>query len=80
MVSELNMAELKATEYKSDLQKVTEELAELKKKYLAEKKANRTKRMAYETSRELNHSRGDAGEVKFTGGGFRMSVHQITTK
>uniref|UniRef100_A0A6P7F183 Cilia- and flagella-associated protein 58-like n=1 Tax=Diabrotica virgifera virgifera TaxID=50390 RepID=A0A6P7F183_DIAVI len=83
MVSELNMADFKANEYKSDLQRVTEELADLKKKYLAEKKANRTLRMAYESSRELNQGRsssGGTGEVKFTGGGFRMSVSQISTK
>ncbi|CAH1154041.1 unnamed protein product [Phaedon cochleariae] len=78
LVSELNMTELKSVEYKSDLQRVTEELADLKKKYLAEKKANRTKRIAHESSREANHSRaGEAGEVRFTGGGFRMSVQQI---
>ncbi|XP_057669299.1 cilia- and flagella-associated protein 58-like [Diorhabda carinulata] len=81
MVSELNMADLKVNEYKSDLQRVSEELADLKKKYLAEKKANRTLRMAHESRRELNHSRiGDTGEVKFTGGGFRMSVSQISSK
>ncbi|KAJ8978920.1 hypothetical protein NQ317_013358 [Molorchus minor] len=83
LVSELNMAELKSTEYKSDLQRVTDELAELKRKYLSEKKANRNMRMAAESSRELNLSRGgrgDASEVKFTGGGFRIPVakaHQV---
>lgn len=76
------MAEHKSIEYKSDFQRVTEELGELKKKYLAEKKANRTLRMAYESSRELNQSRGGTagGEIRYTGGGFRMSVQQISSK
>lgn len=75
------MADLKANEYKSDLQKLTDELAEMKKKYITEKKAHRALRMAYESSREMNQN-GDseAGDVKFTGGGFRMSVSKITTK
>lgn len=82
MVSELNMSELKNAEYKSDLQRVTDELADLKKKYLSEKKANRTLRMAYESNRELNQSRGGTagGEIRYTGGGFRMSVQQISSK
>lgn len=79
------MAELKATEYKSDLQKVTEELAELKRKYLEEKKANRPRRTTLDSNdRErpaaAARSSGASGEVRFTGGGFRMSVQQITTK
>lgn len=76
------MAELKTSEYKSDLQRVTEELAELKKKYLTEKKANRTLRMAYKSSRELNQVHGGTtgGEIRYTGGGFRMSVQQVSTK
>lgn len=82
MVSELNMSELKSAEYKSDLQRVTEELAELKKRYLAEKKAHRTLRMAYKSSRELNQAHGGTpgGEIRYTGGGFRMSVQQISSK
>ncbi|KAJ8965219.1 hypothetical protein NQ314_004289 [Rhamnusium bicolor] len=39
LVSELNMAELKSVEYKADLQRVTDELTDLKRKYLAEKKS-----------------------------------------
>lgn len=76
------MYELKSTEYKSDLQKVTEELAELKRRYLAEKKAHRTLRMAYKSSRELNQAHGGSSgeEIRYTGGGFRMSVQQISTK
>lgn len=76
------MAELKSTEYKSDFQRVTEELADLKKKYLAEKKAHRTLRMSYNSSRELNqiHRGTSGGEIRYTGGGFRMSVQQISSK
>lgn len=78
------MAELKSTEYKSDLQKVTEELAELKRKYLEEKKANRSRHTALDLNDKERpapaRGNGAGGEVRFTGGGFRMSVQQITTK
>lgn len=73
------MAELKATEYKSDLQKITEELTDLKRKYLEEKKLNRAKRTALESTLERDNQ-SSASEVRFTGGGFRMSVQQISTK
>ncbi|XP_030757675.1 cilia- and flagella-associated protein 58-like [Sitophilus oryzae] len=79
MVSELNMTELKSAEYKADLQKVTEQLAELKRKYLEEKKANRAKRAAAEPNRE-NSSQIHANAVRFSGGGFRMTVPEIATK
>lgn len=75
------MAELKATEYKLDLEKITEELADLKRKYLEEKKLNRAKRTALESTLERDgQSNASASEVRFTGGGFRMSVQQISTK
>nr|CAH7768036.1 unnamed protein product [Callosobruchus chinensis] len=66
LVSELNMAELKAAEYKSDLQRVSEELCEMKKRYLAEKKTNRMQEMQLQAS--VMHARGDCNvgcEVKF---------------
>lgn len=73
------MAELKATEYKSDVQKLTDELADLKRKYLEEKKLNRAKRTALESTVERD-GQSSASDVRFTGGGFRMSVQQISTK
>ncbi|XP_044264662.1 cilia- and flagella-associated protein 58-like [Tribolium madens] len=76
LVSELNMAELQAKEYKSDLQRVTEELNELKKKYIAEKKSQRLQKLAHESSREVNQN---GAQVKYTGGGFRMSVQSISS-
>lgn len=76
------MAELKATEYKLDFEKITEELADLKRKYLEEKKLNRAKRTALESTveRDGQSNNASASEVRFTGGGFRMSVQQISTK
>ncbi|XP_066253136.1 cilia- and flagella-associated protein 58-like [Euwallacea similis] len=85
LVSELHLAELKVTEYKSDLQKSMEELADLKQKYLEEKKSNRAKQTALESSgRDRKSSQMQTGasatEVRFTGGGFRMSVQQVSSK
>ncbi|XP_066139447.1 cilia- and flagella-associated protein 58-like [Euwallacea fornicatus] len=84
LVSELNLAELKVTEYKSDLQKSMEEVADLKQKYLEEKKLNRAKQTVLESSGRDGSSQTQAGasvgEVRFTGGGFRMSVHQVSSK
>ncbi|KAL1494784.1 hypothetical protein ABEB36_010327 [Hypothenemus hampei] len=81
LISELNMAELKASEYKADLQKVTEELGELKRKYLEEKKTNRARATPLEsTAKERDYMQESASEVRFTGGGFRMSVQQICSK
>ncbi|XP_050310350.1 cilia- and flagella-associated protein 58-like [Anthonomus grandis grandis] len=84
LVSELNLAELKVTEYKQDLQKVNEELAELKRKYLEEKKANQSRRATLDSSAGRGGRAGslneENSEVRFTGGGFRMSVQQIASK
>lgn len=85
LVSELNMSELQAKEYKSDLQRITEELNDLKRKYIADKKAQRFQKVAYDSSRELNQfgkqQSGSTGgaHVKYTGGGFRMSVQSLTS-
>ncbi|VEN52638.1 unnamed protein product [Callosobruchus maculatus] len=67
LVSELNMAELKAAEYKSDLQRVSEELCEMKKRYLAEKKTNHMQRLQLEANMMHTRTRADSntGEVKF---------------
>ena len=75
------MAELQAKEYKSDLQRVTDELNDLKKKYIAEKKAQKFQKLAYESSREVNqyNNKQNGAQVKYTGGGFRMSVQSITS-
>lgn len=77
------MSELQAKEYQSDLQRVTEELNDLKKKYIADKKAQRFQKISYNSSRELNHfsskETGSGAQVKYTGGGFRMSVQSLTS-
>lgn len=74
------MTELKATEYRADLQKVTEELADLKRKYLEEKKSNRSRRTTLESAGREGTDQAGACDVRFTGGGFRMSVHQVPSK
>ncbi|XP_044753434.1 cilia- and flagella-associated protein 58-like [Coccinella septempunctata] len=70
LVSELNMAEYQAKEYQISLQKVTDELKDLKKKYLADKKKEELRSSAQ------NSAKGDnvmnQGQTKFTGGGFRV--------
>lgn len=81
------MSELQAKEYKSDLQRITEELNDLKRKYIADKKAQRFQKVAFNSSRELNqfskHQSGSTStsgaHVKYTGGGFRMSVQSLTS-
>lgn len=58
-----------------ELEKVSSELKELKKKYGEEKKAQ-AKRLAVlrETSSKTSNQSKTSSEIKFTGGGFRMSV------
>ncbi|XP_045475100.1 cilia- and flagella-associated protein 58-like [Harmonia axyridis] len=70
LVSELNMAEFQANEYKVSLQKVTDELKALKKKYLTEKKKEELRASAQNSVREENVM--NQGQTKFTGGGFRV--------
>ncbi|XP_060527691.1 cilia- and flagella-associated protein 58-like [Cylas formicarius] len=76
LVSEMNMTELKLMEYKSDLEKANEELGELKKKYLQEKKENNARLLAGDSRREIDRHLAQTSEVRFTGGGFRMSVQE----
>ncbi|KAK9886136.1 hypothetical protein WA026_014923 [Henosepilachna vigintioctopunctata] len=71
LVSELNMAEYQANEYKISLQKVTEEMNELKKKFLAAKKKEELHTTAQNLSKE-ERSMANQGQTKFTGGGFRV--------
>lgn len=69
------MAELKNAEYKSELQKVQEELTETKKKYISMKKTGA------ETGAlpKLSASVTNKSEVKIAGGGFRMSVQRFSS-
>lgn len=70
MVSELNMAEYQANEYKISLQKVSEELKDLKKKYLADKKKEEIRLSQQNSAKDENVM--NQGQTKFTGGGFRV--------
>lgn len=70
MVSELNMAEYQANEYKISLQKVSEELKDLKKKYLADKKKEEIRLSQQNSVKDENVM--NQGQTKFTGGGFRV--------
>lgn len=83
LVAELNMSHLKVSEYKSDFERVNDELQIMKKKFLDERRQSRAQSLAISSSREIHQQhkkRESASEVKFTGGGFRMSVQQISTK
>lgn len=68
---------MQVKEYKANLEKVTEELNQLKKQKLAEKRA-RNKRLEAFSEKPIsdsNQKRNDApAQIKFAGGGFRMSV------
>lgn len=80
MVAELNMTELQSKEYKLELEKATEELNRFKKRYAADQKAEQ-KKLELSTSVNKVASQTPApGPVKFTGGGFRMSVDSIHNK
>ncbi|XP_031349556.1 cilia- and flagella-associated protein 58-like [Photinus pyralis] len=74
LVSELNMTELQSIEYKEDLDKVREELKEVKKKYLIEKKAHQKDLDALKTLESKHNQMPNIVPIKFTGGGFKMSV------
>lgn len=66
------MTELHAKEYKMELEKATEELNKFKKRYAADQKAEQRK-TELSTAADKEGSQ-TAAPVKFTGGGFRMSV------
>lgn len=83
LVGELNMVHLKASQYKSDFERVSEELAVMKRKFLEEKRQIRAKNIGITSSQEINHQnqkRESTSDVRSTGGGFRMSVQQISKK
>jgi hypothetical protein len=48
---------------------------------LNEKRAQKIQKLAYESSRDANqyHNKQNGAQVKYTGGGFRMSVQSITS-
>lgn len=78
MVSELNMTELQVKEHKAELEKVTNELKTVKQKYAEERRAQ-SKRLAVlqESSSKSSNQSKQSSEIKFTGGGFRMSVASV---
>ncbi|KAF7661063.1 hypothetical protein LDENG_00270080 [Lucifuga dentata] len=72
LIAELRMLDSKMNEYKSDNQRLANELANIKKKYLSQKKQNseqrtRTKVEHVETLPQL------FSKPHFTGGGFRIN-------
>lgn len=69
------MTEQQAIEYKEDLVKVKEELKQLKKKYFTEKKSFQKRLEALKTdSKDPNQAGEVVNQIKFTGGGFKMSI------
>ncbi|KAL3268053.1 hypothetical protein HHI36_007182 [Cryptolaemus montrouzieri] len=71
LVSELNMAEYQANEYKVSLQKVTDELNVFKKRYLADKKKQEGQSMKSSAGKE-DKAISNQGQTKFAGGGYRV--------
>lgn len=76
------MTEMQAKEYKANLEKVTEELNQLKKKILAEQrvKNKRLEGLEQKVSQDLNQKdsrTSSSSQIKYTGGGFRMSVENV---
>ncbi|KAF5307653.1 hypothetical protein FQR65_LT06708 [Abscondita terminalis] len=74
LVSELNLTELQVIEYKEDLDKVREELKDVKKKYLIEKKAHRKDLELLRMFEGKEPRRSSSSQIKFAGGGFKMSI------
>ncbi|GLV32372.1 uncharacterized protein CBL_00919 [Carabus blaptoides fortunei] len=71
LVSEINMYETQAMEYKIDIEKLTKELKDIKKKYYKEKKYNQ-RHLAGETKLPAIKTSEEDSQLKFTGGGFKM--------
>lgn len=74
------MTEIQAKEYKANLDKVTEELNQLKKKNLAEQRAKikRLEALDQKASQDTNQKDSrTSSQIKFAGGGFRMSVENV---
>lgn len=72
MVSELNMTEQQAQVYKQDLEKVTQEFIKLKKQYMVVKKKHHLATLSSGDSCGIDQR--CSSPVKFTGGGFKMSI------
>ncbi|XP_018319123.1 cilia- and flagella-associated protein 58-like [Agrilus planipennis] len=85
LLSELNMTEQNALQYKQEMEKLKDEIKELRKKYLWEKKSRRKLCEFLATidkpSQDTNHKQGgrnQTNQTKFAGGGFRMSIDGVT--
>lgn len=65
------MYETQAMEYKMDIEKLTKELKDIKKKYYKEKKLNQ-RHLAEETKLPAIKTSEEDSQLKFTGGGFKM--------
>lgn len=72
------MTEQQMAEYKVSLEKVTEELGQLKRKQLDEQRT-KMKRQEIEQRPSLvaNQKNSSSTQMKFAGGGFRMSTTSI---
>lgn len=68
------MTELQAKEYKLELEKATEELNKFKKRYGDDLKVEQKKTvLAAAAGKEVTQPQ-TGSQVKFVGGGFRMSI------
>ncbi|KAK9712724.1 CutC family [Popillia japonica] len=77
LVSELNMSELQAKEYKAELAKVTNEMKELKRKFCDEKKSHAKRLAVLQESVSRLSIQYKPSDVKFAGGGYKIVYFQV---
>ncbi|XP_063236629.1 cilia- and flagella-associated protein 58-like [Bacillus rossius redtenbacheri] len=77
LLAELSMCEAQASEYKADLDRTTQELGDLKKKYCVLKRKeqnNRDRRRSQDDASPTATEAAGDGERQFVGGGFNLSA------
>nr|CAD7570676.1 unnamed protein product [Timema californicum] len=78
LISELNMYESQAAEYKFDLERVSHELNDAKKKYFVQKRREQKEKERAQEALEPVVNETSLNKPRFTGGGFNMAA--IPTK
>ncbi|XP_060941340.1 cilia- and flagella-associated protein 58 [Limanda limanda] len=75
LIAELKMLDSKNNEYKSENQRLDNELANIKKKYLSQKKLQSEQRSSAKVE-QLDHLPQLSSKPHYTGGGFRTDNHE----
>nr|CAD7448737.1 unnamed protein product [Timema bartmani] len=78
LISELNMYESQAAEYKFDLERVSHELNDAKKKYFVQKRREQKEKERAQEAIEPVVNETSLNKPRFTGGGFNLTA--IPTK